>query len=183
METSKIVKLINSCSQVKICYFNEEIYCQILKISDTLIMIKDIKDWHYDAFMIIPRKYIKKIKRNKREKCIEKILPPLQKEQFLIETKKINLNSIKDVLKSLYSINQGLCIENATNKEYSFYLGKIKKIKDTHLKFKPINVCGKYKKKNIKINYKNITCIFYKDEYSTRIIEYADRNLREIGAR
>ena len=142
--------------------------------SRTLIMVRDIKDWHYDAYMIFPKRYIKKIKYGKTEKCREKILPPLKKKQFLNEINEISLDSVNDLLKSLYNLNQGICIENANVNEYSFTLGKIEKINNKNVILKEIGLCGKYNKEKVKTRYKDITCIFYKDEYSTKIIEYAD---------
>ena len=171
MEIKKINKLIDSCSQVKLYYFEEEIYCQILKESKTLILVRDIKDWHYDAYMIFPKKYIKKIKYGKIEKCREKILPPLNKQQFIKEINKIDLFSIKNALQSLFECNQGVCIESANN-NYIFTLGIIKKIKDKYVSLKEIGLCGKYKTNLMKMSYKDITCIFYKDEYSANLIDY-----------
>lgn len=173
MEITKINKLIDSYSQVKLFYFDEEIYCQILKESKNLILVRDIKDWHYDAYMIFPKKYIKKIKYGKIEKCKEKILLPLKKQQFAKEINNIDLFSIKNTLQSLSKRNQGLCIENANDNNYIFALGVIKELKDNNILLREINLCGKYKKKSKKINYEDITCVFYKDEYSTKLIDYA----------
>jgi len=180
METKKINKLINSCAQVKLYYFNEEIHCQILKESDSLILVKDIKDWHYDSYMIFPKKYIKKIKYGKTEKCREKILSPLKKEQYIDDIKVIDLTDLKSVLKSLFKTNQGVCIENTREDNYVFIIGKITKIKNKKLKIRTIDLCGNYKKKPKKINYKKITCVFYKDEYSLRLIECAENKRNRV---
>ena len=172
MATKKIDKFIKNENHVKLYYFNEEINCQILKQSKNLILIRDIKDWHYDAYMIFPKKYIKKIKYGKIEKCRENILLPLKKQEFTKEINQIDISNIKNALISLYKINQGICIENANN-NYTFIVGVIKKTKDKVLTIKEIDLCGQYKK-SIKINYDNITSIFYKDEYSTKLINYAN---------
>lgn len=176
MEIKKINKFINNCSQIKLYYFEEEIYCQILKESETLILVRDIKDWHYDAYMIFLKKYIQKIRYGKIEKCREKILSPLREEQFTKEINKIELSSMKNALQSLSESNQGVCIENANDNNYIFTLGAVKEILDKSVLFREINLCGEYKKKPIKIKYKDITCVFYKDEYSTKLIDYANKS-------
>jgi len=173
METKKIAKLIHKNAQVKIYYFNEEIYCQILQESKTLIMVRDIKDWHYDAYMIFPKKYIKKIQYGQIEKCRENILPPLKRKKFIKDINKVNLSSIKKVLKSLKMFNQGICIENAIENNYFFTVGMIKKIKNKKILFKEVDLCGKYNKKHIKVAYDDITCIIYKDEYSTKLLTHS----------
>jgi len=177
METKKIDNFIKNCNQVKLYYFNEEINCQILKQSKNLILVRDIKDWHFDAYMVFPKKYVKKIKYGKIEKCREKILSPLKKSQFKYEVSRINLYSIKTVLETLYKLNQGICIENANKNNYMFNLGFIEKIKSNSIKLKTIDICGKFNKRPIKIKYKDITCIFYKDEYSKKLIEYTNKRM------
>jgi hypothetical protein len=178
MEAKKIDKFIDNCSQVKLFYFDEEINCQILKQSKKLIMVRDIKDWHYDAYMIFPKKYIKKIKYGKLEKCREKILPPLKKEQFTDKIDKIDLSNLKNALKSLVECNQGICIENVTESKYMFVLGIIKELKSKKIIFKEVDLCGELKKEYTAINYKEITSVFYGDEYSTKLIEYANKKKR-----
>lgn len=167
---------IENLSQLKIIYFNEEIYCQVLKESGDFILVRDIKDWHYDAYMIFPKKYIKKVKYGKIEKCREKILPPLKKYQFVKEIDKVDLSNIKNIMRSLFECDQGICIENSNEKNYIFTVGKIMKIKNNSIFLREITLCGKYRKKLRKIKYKDITCLFYKDEYSTKLINYAERN-------
>lgn len=168
-------KYIENLSQVKLKYFNESINCQILKESDDLILVRDIKDWHYDAYMIFPKKYIKKIIYGKIEKCREKILPPIKREDFLNGIEKINLTSIKDALYSLKELIKCVCIENAQENNYIFVLGKIKKLKTKKLVLQEINLCGYYEPKVTKIKYNNITSIFFDDEYSKKLIEFAEK--------
>ena len=169
---------IKNKSQIKLHYFNEEIYCQILKESAKLILVRDIKDWHYDAYMIFPKQYIKKVTFGKNERCRSKILPPLKRKQFIKDIDKIELSTLKNALYSLYKLKQGVCIENASKNNYSFVVGKIKKLKNKSLVLNEIDLCGRYEDKSTKIKYNDVTCIFYKDEYSTKLFDYADKSKR-----
>ena len=65
---------IKNYSQVKLYYFEDEIYAYILKQSKEFILIVDIVDWHFHSYMIFPKKYIKKIKYKKLEKFREKVM-------------------------------------------------------------------------------------------------------------
>ena len=178
METKKMKKdykrHIDKKSQVKLFYFNEKIYCQILKQSDDIILVKDIKDWHYDGYMIFPKKFITKVKYSKIEKFREQILEPLEKNDYL-DSISIDIENMHDCLKSLQKNNYGICIENANNDKYIFLLGKIMKIKKEQVSLRLLNTFGEYKK-NRKIKIDNITCIFFSDEYSRKLFEYADKD-------
>jgi len=165
----KVSQYIESKSRVTLLYFNERIWCQILKESEKLILIRDIKDWHYDAYMIIPKKYIRKIKYGKNEKCRESILPELSQLPEKIE--KLDISSIYSVLNQLYQMDQGVCIENARI-DGLFAIGKIIKTKNKKVTLKEIDLCGQFKQKGLEIRYKDITSIFFDDEYSSKLFSF-----------
>ena len=168
----KIAKYIKLKSQVKLYYFEDEIYGRILKESDNFIVICDIKDWHYDGYMIFPKKYISKIKYGKLEKFREEIMNKFSLT-IKVNLEWLNIDSYHTIFSSLSQNYNEICIESALKDINHFMLGKIVKQSKNNLYINKLDTYGTWGIGKIKIPTKNITCIYFKDEYSSTLFKYS----------
>ena len=166
----KLEEYKNNSSHIKLYYFDEEISGKILNFSEDFILIHDVKDWHYDAYMIFPKKFIKKIKYGKLEKFHEKLLKNTAQKKDNIDW--INLKSFKSIFNSIHSNYNQVCIEGVEKNVNQFLIGKISQWNKKNLFLKKLTVYGELKQKEIKIPINDISCIFFKDEYSSRLFDY-----------
>ena len=166
-----IQKLIDKKSRVKIIYFNEELECQILRQSDKYLVCCEVKDWHFNGFLIFPKKDISKIKRGKLQKFHETILSPLS--QADVNLKWLDISSKKKLFASLFAHNKGFCIENKKRKSYVFELIKIVKLHKNNIKTKSVDLFGEYETPEHHKTLK-FTSIYFDDEYSKKLFDYAD---------
>lgn len=176
-QEKKISEYIELKSQVKIYYFEDEIYGTILKESSKFILIRDIKDWHYDGYMIFPKKYISKIQYKKIEKFREKVMD--EAIDNIDNIKWLNLNTYDTLFFSLVENYNKICIEGASDKVNQFIIGKISEYSKKNLAINKLDIYAKLSSEKIEVPIKDITCIYFKDEYSSKLFEYNERS-REV---
>lgn len=170
---------INSMAQVKLYYFEDEIYGQILKHSKDFILINEIKDWHYDGYMIFPKQNISKIEYGELEKFRQKILTPLDYQILGNDIDWLNINSFQTIFLSLKNTYNTICIEGADNDVNQFILGEISEYDTYNLFINKLNIYAELDLKEIEIPIKDITCITFKDEYSRKLFEYNKKKFKK----
>lgn len=178
----KINKYISNQEQVKIYYFEDEIYGQILINSNDFILIKDIKDWHFDGYIIFPKNYISKIRCSKLEKFRKKLIVNkivIRKEMEIL--KWLNLTSFENIFISLRDHYNKVCIEGADKNINQFIIGEINKVNNKEISIYKLNIYGKLSSKEIKVPNKDITCIYFADEYSSILFNYNEKSRESRG--
>ena len=175
----KIDKYIKKMSQVKLYYFEDEIYGVILRQSEKFILIRDIKDWHYDGYMIFPKKYISKIKYTKVEKFREKVMNESISKINNIQW--LNLNTYDTLFSALMKNYNEICIEGASEEVNQFMIGKIAGYSKKSLAINKLDIYAKLSSKKIEIPIKEITCIYFKDEYSSKLFAYNTFSRKTAG--
>ena len=123
---------IKNYSQVKLYYFEDEIYAYILKQSKEFILIVDIVDWHFHSYMIFPKKYIKKIKYKKLEKFREKVMNKVNNNNYN-PLDYLDIHSLDSIFLSLKNNYNLICIEGATKDVNQFIIGQIVKFNSNKL--------------------------------------------------
>lgn len=178
METKKMItkkvnikKLIKDKSQVKLNYFEDEVYGQILKQSDKFILIREIKDWHFDGYIIFPTKYISSIKHGKLEKFREKVL----NKKINFDLTWLDISSYKSIFKTLKINYNEIGIEGAEENVNQFVIGKIESFDKNNLYLLKLSPYAKFEKKEVIIPKKEITAIYFGDEYNTKLFEYSTK--------
>lgn len=168
IENKKINRYIKNKSQVKLFYFEDEVYVQILKQSNKFILVGEIKDWHFDGYIIFPKKYISKIKYSKLEKFREEVM----QEKIENNLNWLDITSYKTIFNSLKNNYNEIIIEGAEKKINQFVVGMIKNFDKYNLYFVKLSPYGKLDNTPIVIPKKEITCIMFRDEYTTKLFEY-----------
>lgn len=172
LNNEKIDSYIKNTSQVKLYYFEDEICGQILSHSKNFILIRDVKDWHFDGYMIFPKKYISKVRYSKVEKFRENLMKKFLNKVSIFDIKWLKLNSFKDIFESLHSNYPEVCIEGATECVNQFKIGKIVNYTKKELYINELNIYAKLSSKELRIPIKDITCIYFKDEYSSILFSF-----------
>lgn len=163
---------IKNSLQVKIYYFEDEIYGQILMQSTDFILIREIKDWHYDGYMILPKQYIANIGHTELEQFRAKILPPLSSTIYQTSINWLNLDSFDTILASLLKNYNEISVEGAANDVNQFMIGKLIEYNKNNIYIQQLNIYAEFLSEPIEIPLEDITCITFKDEYSLKLFEY-----------
>ncbi|MDR0467987.1 MAG: hypothetical protein LBG67_03965 [Campylobacteraceae bacterium] len=159
---------------VKLSYFEDSYFCQIIKNSDKFLFVRVISDWHFDGYMIFVKKYIKSIKHTELLEFQQKVVEFYDKGQKK-DVSWLNLNSYDVMFCSLRENYNEICIEGATENVNQFMIGKIASFDEKCLYINKLNTFGKITKIKYDIPIKEITAIFFGDEYSKLLFEYSKK--------
>ena len=167
---------IDNNSHVKLYYFEDEIYGQIIMNSKDFIVIKDIKDWHYNGYMIFLKKSILKIKYGKLEKFREKIIKNKFFSKNIEPEKWLNITSFKSIFTSLKNNFNQICIEGASEDVNQFMIGKIKNFDSKGVYINKLTTYADLDEEETYVPNINITCIYFNDEYSLDLFLYYEKH-------
>lgn len=168
----EITTLIENNSLVKIYYYDEEINGQILQESKDFILIRDLKDWHFDGYMILKKNSILRIEYGKLEQFREKLIIEKSIDDDISWLK---LNSLDEIIMSLQNNYNKICIEGADYDVNQFVIGKIKLFDNEFIYLNSINIYAEISDEEIKIPKYEVTSIFFADEYSKGLFNYLDK--------
>jgi len=142
----------------------------IVKKSDNFILLQETNDFRILGYQIIPINSIKKLRFNKNDKTINKIL---KAEGQLPSLKHdIDLTDWKTIFKDIKATNLTAISECEHPKHNYFCIGKISRVKKNSVLIKYFNAQGIVDKKNTEHKFQDITKVSFDDHYANVFSKY-----------
>ena len=148
------------------------------KISRQLLLVQYLLDFHVDGFKVIRLSDLTDIRRNEIEIFHDEIM---EKEGLLdtLYVPDVAIDDWKDFFASIMKMDKMVAVSlERKEKGRSFFLGKVKKVKEKSIQLLYMDVYGDYEEKTTKICYKDITLVDFDDRYSEMYDKYGRK---EIG--
>ena len=137
----------------------------ILALSNNLVLLQNVVDFHLDGYSIIRRRDITHVWHNEFERYYKKIL---KKEGLLDKVglqETISLNNWPSVFHSLKRIGKNIIIEKEFPDVYKFLIGKIIRINKKHVNIRYFDANGKWERGFRYAPYEEITRVQFENEY------------------
>ena len=174
----KLTILMNSKNTYDLCrcYFKYDInyfYFYIFDFNNKFFLGLEEDDFITDGFQIRKISDMKKIEL-KDDKCIE-----FNRQNKLLDginVPKININSWKDIFKSLKELNRVIIVEdeNINPKECEYAIGKVIKVKDSEVHLKVFDADGNWLDGYLVIPFRFISSVTFNSRYSVQWEKYFD---------
>lgn len=174
----KLTILMNSKNTYDLCrcYFKYDInyfYFYIFDFNNKFFLGLEEDDFITDGFQIRKISDMKKIEL-KDDKCIE-----FNRQNKLLDginVPKININSWKDIFKSLKELNRIIIVEdeNINPKECEYAIGKVIKVKDSEVHLKVFDADGNWLDGYLVIPFRFISSVTFNSRYSVQWEKYFD---------
>ena len=174
----KLTILMNSKNTYDLCrcYFKYDInyfYFYIFDLNNKFFLGIEEDDFITDGFQIRKISDMKKIEL-KDDKCIE-----FNRQNKLLDginVPKININSWKDIFKSLKELNRIIIVEdeNINPKECEYAIGKVIKVKDSEVHLKVFDADGNWLDGYLVIPFRFISSVTFNSRYSVQWEKYFD---------
>ena len=174
----KLTILMNSKNTYDLCrcYFKYDInyfYFYIFDFNNKFFLGFEEDDFITDGFQIRKISDMKKIEL-KDDKCIE-----FNRQNKLLDginVPKININSWKDIFKSLKELNRIIIVEdeNINPKECEYAIGKVIKVKDSEVHLKVFDADGNWLDGYLVIPFRFISSVTFNSRYSVQWEKYFD---------
>lgn len=155
----KAKKLIWKICKISLISKNFNEYGKILETGIIWVLVQKIEDFHIDWYCFYPWSIIENIVYNKQQKFFEEMYNELPKN----EPKKLDKIWLDD-FESLFSqIKNKLLIIDKKNEQAFFW--KIVTINPKYITIKTFDSYARREKKERKIQYKDIFCVSFDNEY------------------
>ena len=174
----KLTILMNSKNTYDLCrcYFKYDInyfYFYIFDFNNKFFLGLEEDDFITDGFQIRKISDMKKIEL-KDDKCVE-----FNRQNKLLDginVPKININSWKDIFKSLKELNRIIIVEdeNINPKECEYAIGKVIKVKDSEVHLKVFDADGNWLDGYLVIPFRFISSVTFNSRYSVQWEKYFD---------
>ena len=174
----KLTILMNSKNTYDLCrcYFKYDInyfYFYIFDFNNKFFLGLEEDDFITDGFQIRKISDMKKIEL-KDDKCIE-----FNRQNKLLDginVPNININSWKDIFKSLKELNRIIIVEdeNINPKESEYAIGKVIKVKDSEVHLKVFDADGNWLDGYLVIPFRFISSVTFNSRYSVQWEKYFD---------
>ena len=172
----KLAILMNSKNTYDLCrcYFKYDInyfYFYIFDFNNKFFLGLEEDDFITDGFQIRKISDMKKIEL-KDDKCIE-----FNRQNKLLDginVPNININSWKDIFKSLKELNRIIIVEdeNINPKECEYAIGKVIKVKDSEVHLKVFDADGNWLDGYLVIPFRFISSVTFNSRYSVQWEKY-----------
>jgi hypothetical protein len=173
-----IQSFIENRSLVKLYYFDEEYDSIIIANTEKFTLVADVSDFSFNGYMIFVKKYIRNIKYGKLQIFQEKITKLQLDYSDAFDLKWLDLSSYSAMFNSLKNNYSRICIEGATEEVNQFMIGEITDFNEEFLYVRKFTVYARFIKGDYQIPIKDITRIFFDDEYSRTLFDYAKNRKR-----
>lgn len=156
------------CVRFKTAHPDKDVYDGVIIYNKSeFIVLHEEEGFEFDGFIIIPKKFIKKIRDGKYEKCCNQIIRQNGEIENLSAPDWIaSCNNIRQLIKALKSEEIWAGIEIVFNQETksAFYIGPITRIGTKNFYIKCYDATGKWEKE-YKLSYQEIFKIEFDSKY------------------
>lgn len=152
---------------------DEEITAIPIMMSRQLLLVHYLYDFYMDGYKVLRISDITKIERGEVEEFHDKII---DREGMLNVScpPKVSILSWKDFFCAMIKENRMIDISlEKLQSGKTFFVGKIKAVKEDFLELQEIDVLGNYKHKVVKVLYKDITLVSFGNRYSVLLDKYS----------
>jgi len=155
---------------------NEEIYRgYVVGLSRNLVCMWLVTEWHHDGFIIIPIKYVTKVRYGKFEKTDHRILEAEGRLVDVVMPGWLKIGSYRSAMKSLRINHNNIIIESRLPSVEQFIVGKIDIINNKNAKFKAFDAAAKWISGFYTVPFKEITSVMFGDNYSSILRKYVTK--------
>ncbi|MCY2977316.1 MAG: hypothetical protein NTU79_01455 [Planctomycetota bacterium] len=155
----------------------------VLSHSRTLVVIREITGFEPDGVIGIPKAWIEKVQKGKREKCASEII---KLENTLVDCDDsldfAEWNTPKDVIAQLQQCDVWPAVEVISCSRASLYMGPITEVSKSWFKLHCYDACGKWEKV-YKIEYHEVFKIEVESKYVKCFNRYMRRKNGNVSAR
>ena len=144
----------------------------IVDYSDDFILLNEAGDFEVAGYLVLPIKYVKKIRYNKWDKYFEKILISEGEIGKVGVKYKIDLSNWKSVFESIKGHQLNVIVKCEDPKIDSFNIGLIINIYKKDVEIHNFDPSGLLDEKPTLISYKDITAVSFDDRYINIFSKY-----------